>query len=94
MAMSERDDRNARHDLPSTTAEFRAAPDLSASTAEFKAFASAHDDDSAQSWEASSWPAQPAAGALASSGGGRKMAIIVGAVIVIAVIIAVVIGLG
>jgi hypothetical protein len=92
--MSERDDRNARHDLPSTTAEFRAAPDISASTAEFKAFASARDSGSAQSWEATSWPAQPAPGAMSQPGNGRTVAIIVGVVVVVAAAVtAVVLGL-
>ena len=57
--MSERDDRYARQDLPSSTAEFRATPDISASTAQFQAFAAAHDDQPEQPWRADSWPEQP-----------------------------------
>lgn len=87
MAMSERDDRNARHNLPSTTAEFRAAPDISASTAEFKAFASAHDSEPAQSRDAAAWPGQPETDTLSRPRNGRKVAIIVGLVIVVAVVI-------
>ena len=59
--MSEHDDRYARPDLPSTTAEFRAAPDASASTAEFKAFAAGHKDMS-QPQRPGTWPEQPWAG--------------------------------
>jgi len=93
--MSERDDRYASPDLPSTTAEFRAAPDISASTAEFKRFAAAHDSDSGQPWTAKSWPDQPASG-IPAQRASRRTAIIVGSVIAVAavIIIAIVAGLG
>jgi hypothetical protein len=85
--MSDRDDRNARPDLPSTTAEFRAAPDISASTAQFKAFATAYDSEPEQPWAAQSWPDQPAVGTPSGRGGSRTAVLIVGAVVVVAVVI-------
>jgi hypothetical protein len=86
--MSERDDRFARQDLPSTTAEFRATPDLSASTAEFKAFAADQDGGSSKPRPRpeGTWPEQPWAGDTARWGGGRRTAVItIAAVIVVAV---------
>jgi hypothetical protein len=77
--MSERDDRYARPDLPSTTAEFRAAPDASASTAQFKAFAAGHTDVS-QPQRPGTWPKQPWAGEQPKSG--RRTGVIALAVLV------------
>jgi len=93
--MSERDDRYARNNLPSNTAEFRATPDISASTAQFKAFASAHDSELDQpKADAGSWPEQPWAGEPASSGSGRRVVLIVGAVIAVAIVVTVLILVG
>ena len=90
--MPERDDRHARHDLPSNTAEFRATPDVSASTAQFQAFAAAHDARPDQPWKADAWPEQPAPGApQAARRGGRTALLAVGAVVVLAIVIAVIV---
>lgn len=87
--MSERDERDSRPDLPSSTAEFRATPDASASTAQFKAFATGYDRDPAQPWSGGSWPEQPQAGE--SSGRRSRTPIIVGLVIAAAVVITIVV---
>jgi hypothetical protein len=86
--MSQRDDRYARHDLPSTTAEFRATPDASASTAEFKAFAAGQDvrEDQRGSGPAA-WPEQPWAGRAPGSRSGR-IVVLVMALVLIALIFA------
>ena len=86
--MSERDDRYVRNDLPSSTAEFRAAPDVSASTAEFKAFA-AGQDVRAEQRGAGSWPEQPWAGDPPSRGSGRTALLIIAVVVVLAILVAV-----
>jgi hypothetical protein len=88
--MSERDDRYAGNDLPSTTAEFRATPDMSASTAQFQAFAAGTENVPGQRGPAGSWPEQPWAGeAAASKGSGRTIAIVVGALVIVAIVVAI-----
>jgi hypothetical protein len=87
--MSERDDRYAGNDLPSTTAEFRAAPDLSANTAQFKAFAAGVGRQ-----ETGSWPEQPWSGQAPRRASGRTAAIALGAIAVLAVVVAVVLLIG
>jgi len=73
--MSQPDDRSARREMPSTTAEFRATPDASASTAQFKAFASGQDTRQDQrDGGPSAWPEQPWAG---NPPGNRRTRIIV-----------------
>jgi len=87
--MSERDDRYARNDVPSNTAEFRAAPDSSASTAEFRRFAAGPDPKEDRSG-ASSWPEQPWAGDPPASGGSsRTVLLVLGVVVVLAILVAV-----
>ena len=86
--MSERDDRYARNDLPSDTAEFRAAPDASASTAQFRAFAADQDRPGDQRRADGSWPEQPWAGESPSGSSGRTVALIIGVVVVLAVLVA------
>ncbi len=86
--MPEHDDRYARNDLPSNTAEFRAAPDISANTAQFQAFAAAHDARPDRPWTADSWPEQPPAGAPVAAGSSwRTPMLVIGAVIVLAILI-------
>ncbi|MHB1593701.1 MAG: hypothetical protein ACYCO9_03020 [Streptosporangiaceae bacterium] len=90
--MPERDDRYARQDLPSNTAEFRATPDVSASTAQFQAFAAAHDARPDQPWKADAWPEQPAPGApRAARRGGRTALLAAGAIVVLAIVITVIV---
>lgn len=89
--MSERDDRYARQDLPSNTAEFRATPDISASTAQFQAFAAAHDDQSEQPWQANSWPEQPAAGTQPARPSRRGPMLAVAGLVLLAVVITVIV---
>jgi hypothetical protein len=91
--MSEHDDRYARPDLPSTTAEFRATPDASASTAEFKAFAAGNDTAAQRVQPADVWPEQPWAGEQPKRGG-RTAAIAIGAVVAIAVVVTLLIAFG
>jgi hypothetical protein len=91
--MSEHDDRYARPDLPSTTAEFRATPDASASTAEFKAFAAGHDTAARRVEPAEAWPEQPWAGERPKRGG-RTTAIAIGAIVAIAVVVTLIIAFG
>jgi hypothetical protein len=86
--MSEPDDRYARHDLPRTTGEFRAAPDSSASTAQFQAFAAGQDTRADRRSDEGSWPEQPWAGGATKSTSGRTAVLIVGIVVVVAVIAA------
>jgi hypothetical protein len=75
--MSQRDDRYARNDLPSTTAEFRATPDASASTAQFKAFAAGQDvQDQQRGTAPSAWPEQPWAGGAPGSRRTRTIVIV------------------
>jgi hypothetical protein len=88
--MSERDDRYAGNDLPSTTGEFRAAPDPSASTAQFKAFAAGVEDRATASWPEQPWSGQ-APGRRAS---GRTAALALGVIAAIAVIVVVVLLVG
>lgn len=88
--MSERDDRYARNDVPSSTAEFRAVPDISASTAQFKAFAAGRDAAPDQS-QPGNWPEQPWAGDAPTRGGGRRTALIVSAVVAAVVVVVIVI---
>ncbi len=93
--MSERDDRYARNDLPSTTAEFRAAPDSSASTAQFKAFAAGRDVDPGRSRSAAdAWPEQPWAGEVPARNSGRTAAIVIAAIIVVALVVTLIVVLG
>jgi hypothetical protein len=82
--MSERDDRNARQDLPTTTGEFRAASDSSASTAQFKAFAAGQDIRGDQRQDGGAWPEQPWAG---GAPGNRNTRNIVIAVIVVLIVL-------
>jgi hypothetical protein len=78
--------------LPSTTAEFRAAPDASASTAEFKAFAAGQTAGTRQpSGSVGSWPEQPWPGQVPSGGSGRTVALVIGAIVVLAIIITLVV---
>ncbi len=91
--MSERDDRYARPDLPSTTAEFRAAPDASASTAEFKAFAAGYDTTAGQVQPADAWPEQPWAGEQPRRSR-RTAAIAIGVIVAIAVAVTLLIAFG
>jgi len=92
--MSERDDRYARNDLPSTTAEFRAAPDASASTAQFKAFAAGQDARSDQR-PSGSWPEQPWAGeAPGRARPGLAVGLVIGAVVLLVVAVAVFFAVG
>ncbi len=92
--MSEHDDRYARHDLPTTTGEFRAAPDLSASTAEFKAFVSAQNREPSDGAVGGAWPEQPWAGETSASDSKRPIILAVGAIVVVAVILAIVLAVG
>jgi hypothetical protein len=92
--MSERDDRYARHDLPSTTGEFRAAPDISASTAEFKAFVSSQDRGPEESVADGTWPEQPWAGEAPGSGSKRPIIVAVGAIVVVAILLAIFLAVG
>ena len=85
--MSEHDDRYARHDLPTTTGEFRAAPDISASTAEFKAFVSSQDRGPAEPGTAGAWPEQPWAGEVSGSGSKRPVVLAVGAIVIVAILL-------
>jgi len=87
--MSERDDRYAGNDLPSTTAEFRAAPDPSASTAQFKAFAAGADNPAT-----GSWPEQPWSGQQPAPASRRTAALVLGVIAAIAIIVAVVLLIG
>jgi hypothetical protein len=82
--MSEHDDRHARPDLPSTTAEFRAAPDASASTAQFQAFAAGQGAPRVR--PGGDWPEQPWAGEIQQRSG-RTTTITVAAIAAIAVIV-------
>lgn len=93
--MSEREDRYGRNDLPSTTAEFRAAPDASASTAEFRAFAAGQNaatDRTRQGLDA--WPEQPWAGEAPARNSGRTTTIVIGAIIVVALVVTLVVLFG
>ncbi len=93
--MSERDDRYARNDLPSNTAEFRAAPDASASTAQFKAFAAGRDVDASRPRPgADAWPEQPWAGEVAARSSGRTAVIVIAAIVVVALVVALIVVLG
>jgi hypothetical protein len=85
-AMSQRDDRYGREDLPSTTAEFRATPDASASTAQFKAFAAGQAVNDEELDSPTAWPEQPWAG---RPPGTRKtrVLVIVGVLVLMAIII-------
>jgi hypothetical protein len=86
--MSQHDDRYARHDLPSNTAEFRAAPDASASTAEFKAFAAGQEvKDEQRGGGPAAWPEQPWGGR-APSGRSGRIVVLVMALVLIALIFA------
>jgi hypothetical protein len=87
--MSERDDRYAGNDLPSTTAEFRAAPDPSASTAQFKAFAAGVDDRATGSWPEQPWSGQKPARASSRT---RTLALVVIAAIIVVVAIVLLVG--
>jgi hypothetical protein len=87
--MSERDDRYARNDMPSNTAEFRAAPDTSASTAQFRAFAAGQDNRTDQRRPDGSWPEQPWDGESPGGSSSRTVALIIGVVLVLAILIAV-----
>lgn len=91
--MSERDDRYAGQDMPSTTAEFRAAPDASASTAEFKAFAAGYDSAAGRVQPADSWPEQPWAGEQPRRSG-RSTAILIGAIVAVAVVVTLLVAFG
>ncbi len=88
--MSERDDRYVGNDLPSSTAEFRAAPDASASTAEFRAFAAGQGAPAAGQRADGFWPEQPWAGETPSRGSSRMVLLVIGVVVVVAIVIAVV----
>ncbi|HUZ52859.1 MAG TPA: hypothetical protein VMU94_10060 [Streptosporangiaceae bacterium] len=92
--MSEHDDSYARHDLPTTTGEFRAAPDLSASTAEFKAFVSSQDRGPDENGTGGAWPEQPWAGETTGSGSKRPVILAVGAIVVVAIILAIFLAVG
>ncbi len=85
--MSERDDRYAGNDLPSTTAEFRATPDMSASTAQFQAFAAGTELQPGQRSPAGSWPAQPWAGGAQRRSSGRAAIAIVWGLLLLLVIV-------
>lgn len=93
--MSEREDRYGRNNLPSTTAEFRAAPDASASTAEFKAFVAGQTAGTGRAKEGlDAWPEQPWAGEAPARNSGRTPAIVIGAIIVVALVVILVVLFG
>jgi hypothetical protein len=92
--MSEHDDRYARHDLPSTTGEFRATPDISASTAEFKAFVSSQDRRPDENGAGGAWPEQPWAGEASASGSKRPIMLAVAAIVVVAILLAIFLAVG
>jgi len=95
--MSERDDRYARNDLPSTTAEFRATPDASASTAQFQAFAAGRDsgaETDRPGLATDGWPEQPWAGEAQARGASRTMVIVVSAIIFVALVVTLVVLFG
>jgi hypothetical protein len=93
--MSQREDRYGRNDLPSNTAEFRAAPDASASTAEFRAFAAGQVAGTGRTNQGlDAWPEQPWAGEAPARKSGLTAGIVIGAVIVVALVVILVVLLG